>query len=148
MFNISGFGLSVNLIASVTYPIGLQITEFADDSDPVDVPSIQIGDTAMGLNGDLITWSKASPTKVTLNVIPESDNDTALSILLAANRVGRGKVSSRDIITMTIIYPNNTNFITLTNGVITNGVPFSPTQSSGRLKTRSYQFDFENYIGV
>lgn len=146
--NISGFGFSVNIIASTTYPVGLNITQFADDSDPLDVPSLQIGDTAMGINGDLITWSKANPTKVTLSVIPESDNDLALSILLQANRVGRGKTSSRDIIIMNIIYPDQTNFATLINGVITDGTPFLPVQSSGRLKSRSYNFAFENYIGV
>jgi len=147
MFNISGFGLSVNLIASTTYPIGVQVTEFADDSDPLDVPSLQIGDVAMGLNGDLITWSKANPIKLTLNMIPDSTDDITLSILLAANRVGRGKTSARDNITMTIFYPNQ-NFITLANGVITDGVPFAPTANSGRLKTRSYAFSFETYVGV
>jgi hypothetical protein len=60
MQNISGFGLSINIIASNSFPIGLLITEFADDSDPFDLPSIQIADKAMGLNGDLIIWSKAN----------------------------------------------------------------------------------------
>ena len=147
MFNISGFGLSVNLIASTTYPIGVQLTQFADDADPLDVPSLQIGDVAMGLNGDLITWSKANPIKLTLNMIPDSTDDITLSILLAANRVGRGKASTRDNLTMTIFYPNQT-FITLANGVITDGVPFAPTANSGRLKTRSYAMSFENYVGV
>jgi hypothetical protein len=147
MFNISGFGTSVNLIASTTYPIGVQITEFADDADALDVPDLQIGDVAMGLNGDLITWSKANPIKLTLNIIPESDSDITLSILLAANRVGRGKISARDKIIMNVFYPNG-SFINLANGVITNGVPFSPVANSGRLKTRAYQFSFETYNGI
>jgi hypothetical protein len=147
MFNISGFGVQVNLIASTTYPIGVQITQFADDSDPFDVPALQIGDVAMGLNGDLITWSKANPIKITLSVVPQSNDDTTLSILLAANRVGRGKVSARDLITMSVIYPND-SFITLTNGVITDGIPLSPVANSGRLKTRTYNFSFESYNGV
>jgi len=149
MFNVSGFGTSVNILASVTYPIGLQITEFADNSDPLDIPSLQIGDVAMGLNGDLITWSKANPIKVTISVIAQSDNDTALSILVAANRVGRGKISTRDVITMVVSYPgSNRTPVTLINGVITNGVPLSPVSSDGRLKTRSYEFSFESYVGV
>jgi hypothetical protein len=146
-FNISGFGLSVNLIASTTYPIGLNITEFADDANPLDVPSLQIGDVAMGLNGDLITWSKANPIKITLNVIPDSDNDLALSILLAANRVGRGKSSARDNITMNVFYPNQL-FVTLINGVITDGMPFVGVANSGRMIERAYNFSFENYIGI
>lgn len=146
MQNISGFGISINLLASKTYPLGITITEFADDNDPLDVPSLQIGDSAMGLNGDLIAWSKANPIKVNLSVIPSSQNDRNLSILLDANRVGKGKIGSRDIITMNIIYPAQ-NFVQLINGIITDGMPFSPVASSGRQKSKTYSFTFENKIG-
>lgn len=147
MYNISGNGLSISLVASTTFPLGININQFADDSDPLDVPSIQISDVAMGLNGDLITWSKAVPIKITLSVIPKSDNDVALSILLASNRIGRGKVSNRDVITMNVSYPDG-SYVTLTDGIITDGIPFSPTANSGRLKTRTYQFSFQTYIGA
>jgi hypothetical protein len=146
MQNITGFGLSINLIASITFPAGFIINQFADDSDPLDVPSLQIGDSAMGLNGDLIAWSKANPIKLTLDVIPSSDNDINLAILLENNRVGRGKLGAKDLITMSLIYPAS-NTITLTNGIITDGIPFSPVSSAGRLKSKSYQFTFENRVG-
>jgi hypothetical protein len=76
-------------------------------------------------------------------VIPGSFSDLNLAVLFEANRVGRGKIGARDIITMTGIYPNGTPII-LTNGVITDGNPGSPVASSGRLKSKSYQFSFEN----
>lgn len=146
-FNISGFGLSVTLLASTTFPTGIIINQFSDDTDALEVPSLQIGDVAMGLNGDLITWHKANPIKTSLSVVPQSDNDTSLGILLAANRVGRGKISANDEITMIVTYQNQ-RFITLTGGVITDGIPFAPVASSGRLTTRVYQFAFESYIGA
>lgn len=144
--NISGYGISINLIASNTFPVGFTITEFADDTDPIDVPSLQIGDTAMGLNGDLITWAKANPIKANISVIPNSTDDRNLSILLDSNRPGKGKVPAQDIITLNVLYPSG-NFIQLINGVITDGMPFSPVANSGRLKTRTYNFSFENRIG-
>jgi len=147
MSNISGFGLIVNVRASKTFPLGIPITQFADDSDPLDIPSLQIADSAMGLNGDLVTWSKANPIKVTLNVLPNTVDDIELSILLEANRVGRGKVGARDIITMTLLYPSG-NFVTLTTGTITDGIPSSPVSSAGRLKTKSYSFTFEGRVGA
>jgi len=143
MQNISGFGLSVNVLASNTFPVGLLLTEFADDADPFDMPSLQIADKAMGLNGDLIIWSKPNPIIVTLNVIPQSFTDLNLAILLEANRVGRGKIGARDVINMTAFYPNGSPII-LTNGAITDGIPGSPVASAGRLKSKSYQFAFEN----
>jgi hypothetical protein len=145
--NISGFGLGITILASNTYPVGIQITQYSDDSDPLDIPGLQIADSAMGLNGDLIVWSKANPIKATVSVIPQSDNDKDLSILLSSNRPGKGKAPVRDVISMVIGYPDG-NFVLLSNGVITDGTPLSPVASSGRLKTRTYSFTFESYVGV
>jgi hypothetical protein len=143
MENISGFGLVINLVASTTFPAGVLITQFADDADPFDIPSIQIADTAMGLNGDQIGWSKPNPIKITLNVIPQSDDDLNLAVLLEANRVGRGKQGARDIITLTGIYPNASPII-LSNGIITDGIPGTAVASSARMKSKNYSFSFEN----
>lgn len=145
--DVSSFNSKINLIASSTFPAGFIITQGADDADFYDVPSVQIGDSAMGINGDLIKWSKANPLKVTLNVIPFSDDDINLGILLEANRVGKGKQSARDIITLSILYPND-DFVTFLNGIITDGMPANAASSSGRLKTKSYAFAFENKVGI
>lgn len=142
MQDISVFGLQLNLVASVTFPAGFLITQFADDADPFDIPSLQIADKAMGVNGDLITWSKANPLEVTINVVPGGEDDTNLNILLNANRVGRGKFSARDIITMAGVYPDGRT-VTLTQGKLTNGSPARSGASSGRLKTKPYVFAFE-----
>ena len=147
MENISGFGLRANLIASNTYPVGFVISEFADDADPFDLPSLQVADSAMGLNGDLIVWSKANPVKITISVVPTSFDDINLSILLQANRPSRGKIPARDVITLTGIYPSG-SFVTLTNGIITDGIPSQSVSSAGRFKTKTYNFSFESYITI
>lgn len=144
MQDISGFGLRINIKASNTFPAGIDVTEFADDADPFDMPSIQIADKAMGLNGDMIVWSKAVPITPTLNVIPGSDADRNLAVLLEANRVGKGKQSARDVITMTGIYPDGRTVI-LGSGKITDGMPGNSVASSGRFKSKPYAFAFESY---
>lgn len=144
--DISGFGLSVIVIASSTFPAGAVVTQFADDADPFDTPAIALADKAMGLNGDLVVWSKASPIEVTMNIIPGSDDDDNLEILAEANRVGAGKVSAQDNITLQAVYPSG-KVLTLTNGRITNGTVAPSVASSGRLKTRAYMFTFENRAG-
>lgn len=141
--DISAFGIRLRLIASTTFPVGIDITQFADDGDSLDMPSQQIADKAMGLNGDLITWSKANPLNLTINVIPNSDDDRNLSVLLEANRVARGKFGSRDTITLTAIYPDGKS-ITWDEGRITDGIPGLALASSGRMKTKPYIFTFEN----
>lgn len=140
--DISGYGLRINLRASNTFPQGITLTQFADDGDPIDNPTQQITDKAMGLNGDMPYWSKANPIMATINLIPDSDDDRNMAALVAANIVGRNKRSAKDIITMTIVYPDGrTN--TLNNGIIETGAVLTSVASAGRKKSKSYAFAFE-----
>lgn len=143
MDDISVFGIRVQVVASETFPSGINITQFADDADPFDSPSIQIRDKAMGVNGDLISWSKANPIPVTLNVVPNSEDDKNLSVLFEANRVGKGKQGARDVITITAVYPDGRT-ASFTQGVITDGMPANSATSAGRMKSKPYAFAFEN----
>jgi len=143
MQDISAFGIRVQLVASVTFPAGITLTQFADDGDSLDVPQQQIADKAMGVNGDLIVWSKANPLNVTINIIPGSEDDLNMSVLLEANRVARGKRGARDTITLTAIYPDETTQ-TWSLGRITDGIPGKALAASGRMKTKPYMLTFEN----
>lgn len=145
--DISGFGSQVNLIASVTFPAGFSVTQFADDTDPFDQPSVQIADKAMGLNGDLLTWSTANPLPLTLAVVPGSDDDRNLSVLAEANRVGKGKNSARDIITLVAIFPDGKTE-TFVSGKITDAMLGKSIASAGRQKSKVYMFSFENKIST
>lgn len=143
MSDISVFGIRVQVVASQTFPSGINITQFADDADPFDAPSMQIRDKAMGVNGDLISWSKATPIALTINVVPNSDDDKNLAVLFEANRVGKGKQGARDVINITAVYPDGRT-ASFTQGVITDGQPANSAQSSGRMKSKAYAFAFEN----
>jgi hypothetical protein len=143
MYDISGFGTSVEISASVTFPSGFTVTEFADDADSVDTPSLAVADTAMGVNGDLIVWSKANPIKVTISVIPDGDDDSNLQALWAANRVAKGQQSARDIIEATVAYPSGKT-VQLSSGKILEGIPFNSIASAGRFKSKPYMFVFED----
>jgi hypothetical protein len=145
--DISGFGTVVTLTASVTFPAGLTITQFADDNDPVAIGAVQIADSAMGLNGDLVKWAKATVLPVVLNVIPDSDDDINLQVLFDANRVAKGKFSTRDDINMTISYPDG-SIVIFTGGFCINGEFGKSVASAGRLKTKTYSFTFENKVGA
>jgi hypothetical protein len=141
--DVSGFGTILNMVASNTFPNGFTISAFADDGDPIDLPAITINGSAMGLNGDLITWSKASEIKASIAVIEGSADDINLAIVMEANRVGKGKVSAQDAITLTAVYPSGKT-ITFNPGVMVQGQPEPSVASAGRLKTKKYDFVFEN----
>jgi hypothetical protein len=143
MQNISAFGLVAHFLASVTFPNGVSITEFGDDADPLDTPELDLADSAMGTNGDMIVWSRPQGIEITIAVIATSADDINLAQVFEANRVGKGKTSARDIITGTINYPMG-GVAQLSNGIMVTGTALPPVQSSGRLKTRTYRFRFEN----
>lgn len=147
MKDISGYGLQINIRANNTFPAGFTITQLADDSDPLDLAAVSLADTAMGLNGDLVSWSKATALPMVLNVIPGSEDDINLSILADANRVARGKFSSRDVIDATIIYPDG-GVVSLYSGKITDASMGRSVSGGGRIKTKSYSFVFESKTGV
>jgi len=143
MNDISAFGFRLQVIASETFPSGISITQFADDADPFDAPSMQIRDKSMGVNGDLITWSKANPIPITLNVVPGSEDDWNLGVLFEANRVGKGKFGARDVVSIVAIYPDG-SVASFSQGVITDGQPANSATSAGRMKSKNYSFAFEN----
>lgn len=140
--DIGGFGSELTIFADQTFPNGLTITEFADDADPVDSPSIQVRDKAMGLNGRLVTWGKAAPILLTINVIPDTEDDINLKLLFDNNRVARGVRPVNDQIDATLIYPSGdtTSFST---GSVTDYMPTNSIASSARFKSKPYSFAFE-----
>jgi len=146
MNNVSGFGTVLNIVASKSFPAGFTITQFSDDSDPINIDPVTLTDTAMGVNGDLIAWGKASPIKLVLSVIPDSEDDQNLAILAENNRVGKGKTSNYDVITLTKTDPAG-NTTTFGNGAIISAPIGTSLAGSGRAKTKVYTFAFENKSG-
>lgn len=145
MQDISGQGLSLRITASNTFPSGFNVTQFADDADPFDMPTIQLGDDGMGLNGDMPFWSTANAIPVTINVIPGSEDDINLSVLAEANRVGRNKTGARDQVTLVASFADGKT-LTFDPGYIREAMRGFSVASAGRKKSKSYVFRFENMI--
>ena len=139
----SGFGTTINIKASETFPAGFEVSFFADDADPIDMPQLQINDKAMGVNGDMVTWSKANPIPCTIALLPNTEDDDNMQVLAASNRAVRGRRPVRDIITATITYPDG-SVVRLLRGKLTDAPMGKSLASSGRIKTNSYVFAFED----
>lgn len=145
MEDISGFGLSVTIFASKTFPAGFTISQFADDSDPFDNPDIDILSEAMNVNGELVTWLTPQPININLNMIPNTEDTKNLDILFDANRAAYKKSVVRDKITIVANYPDGSKK-TLANGRPKIYAPASSVASAGRFKSRHYQFVFEGSV--
>ena len=143
--NVSAFGIKVALRANVTYPVPIVLTQFADETDPFDIPSIAIAETAKGVNGDLVTWSSANPVNITLAMIAGSDDDEAMSLLFQANNPSGLATPSGDIIVLTAIYPD-TSVVVASGGVPLEFMPGKSVATAGRLKSNTYTFSFEQIV--
>lgn len=145
MNNESATGIKAFLTASHTFPAGFWISEFADDRDAVAVENTPVNEVAMGPNGDMVFWGTPKPIPVKLGVINGSESDENLRILYNANRVAKNKASVKDIITLTVHYPDGRKII-CNNGVITDGPALPTAVSSARINGNEYSFAFENVI--
>ncbi|SFN98207.1 phage tail fiber protein [Xenorhabdus japonica] len=144
MYDVSATGLSLVIQASTTFPAGIQITRFADDADPLDLPAVDIAQTGMDINGNLNYWSTPTPQTITINVLAGSEEDENLAILLEANIAKRGRRHAGDIITLVASYGDGST-TTARNGKITNGSRGNSAASAGRLKSKQYTFVFQDF---
>jgi len=144
MSDISVLGSKIRLIFSKSFPLGFDVTQFSDDQDSFDFPELVIAESAMGANGNLVTYSTPNPIELNISVIPDWNGDARnLSIAFANNQPGAGKALIRDNVTAVITTKDNIS-VSLINGSLISGVPYPSGQSSKRLKTLTYKFHFEN----
>lgn len=142
---VDGVGVEITLSASESFPAGLSLTYFSDDGDSIDIPTVEVASSAMGLNGDLLVWNKSSPLNINLSIIPNTPDDRNLSILTEANRYVRGKRMVRDTISLTISYADGRT-LQFGGGRIMSGSIGNGVTSAQRLRTSTYNFTFESLL--
>lgn len=142
MQDVSGAGLSVKIIAVPLFPTGFDVTRFASDTDPFDIPNLTIAETSMGLNGDLEVWTTPVPTVINLSVIPNTEEDENLGIIWDAEKYERNKVHIPNNITMIATYPDG-KIVVLPVGRLTGGPAMNSVSQGKRIKSKTYTFTFE-----
>ena len=143
--DISAMGLKVLVQAVPSFPVGIEITHFADDGDSLNIGEITTMESAMGVNGDLVVWRVATPCEVELNLIPGTDECKDMETLFNLNMTQKNRVSSKDVISMVITHPDGHQSV-LSNGYIVGGKPVQDYSSAGRANSRTFRFVFENNI--
>lgn len=143
--SVSASGIQIAFTVPVIFPTGFVVSQFSDDVDPLDFSEINIGDSAMNINGELAVWTVPSPIPLTVSVRPGSEGDDNLSILFNANRISVNKIVLNSNITATVTYPDNSS-IRLSGGIPVSFTPGKGVGTAGRLKTKTYTFNFENII--
>lgn len=147
MINISGFGLKATIVAIQTFPMGFTIQQFSDDADPLEIQDDVPGNYEMLYDGSLFAFTQANPILVKVSVIPNTEDDTNLKILLGARRMANSLLPVSDVTSMVISYPDGGKAI-LSNGTILSGPPADSVKSEGRKRSNTYSFAFGNSTGL
>lgn len=141
VYNVSGFGVSVVVVSTKSFPSGFQLSKFADESDPIQIADMEPTDFEKLHDGSLFFYQKAAPIRITLSVLAGTDDDENLRILLASRKSSAGVIALPDTCTLTLSYPNSSPTV-FTNGSIVGGPPADSVSSNGRRKSNAYQFVF------
>jgi hypothetical protein len=147
MINISGFGTTITVVALSSFPMGFSLSQFADDQDPLVVEEIEPTGYEMLYDGSLFAFDKAAPVRLTVSVIPGSDDDINLKILLQARKGAASIIPLPDQTSVIISYPNGGR-VMLTNGTITKGPLADSILQTGRKRGNTYSFVFGSFAGA
>ena len=141
--NVTGVGAKFIIFdKNGQYPNGYVITEFSDDSDPIDNPNKTIVQYANALNGTLLYWYKTSPNEINISVYADSDGDIYLTSLLQANDPQKNKKIINSELDAQLIY-NNGKVVFMNNGKLVEGSYIGGISSDGKKKTKTFKFIFE-----
>lgn len=147
MEHISGFGTGIVIVAVQSFPMGFKLTKFADDSDPISARDIQPFGYRELYDGNIFTFSQTAPIEVSVSVIPNSEDDINLKILLANKKGGLSLFPFDDITSMVITYPDKGRTV-LSHGSIISGPALDSIQSTGRRKSNTYKLVFASVTGA
>ena len=140
--DVTSTGTTATLIASKTFPIGVQLTQFADKGELFKFGDSEMAKFVQSPNGAMIYYDVASTAKtIDIALIPTSDEDVALFTLAQANQSGVGKRASGDIITLVIDYPKFK--VVYSNGKLLKSPQGYTAGSDGQITANTYSFVFE-----
>jgi hypothetical protein len=147
MINISGFGLSIIVVALSSFPTGFELSAFSDDTDPLTIDPIEPTGFEPLYDGSLFFYDKTAPIKVSVSVIPGSDDDINLKILLQARKGAPPHLPIPDITSMIVRYSDG-GIVGFSKGSIISGPLTDAILSSGRKKSNTYDFVFDVFAGA
>lgn len=144
MSDVSALGFSIIVKDTKIFPQGFVIKQTADGADPFDFPEITFGEATMDANGYMVYASTPVPVNFSINLLPTTDEDINMSILMESHRPARGRRSTGGDITITVQYADGAS--TTAVGVkIMGGAPGRSIQAPSRYKNKAYQFVCADY---
>lgn len=147
MIDISAFGTGINIVATTSFPYGFPLSQFADDEDPISIEDLEVSGFEKLYDGSIFTFDKTSPVLLSVGVMPNTDDDANLKILMQMRKSSQHILPLPDTTSMVITYPDGGRVI-LSNGTILKGAIADSITAQGRKKGNVYHFVFGTFAGA
>lgn len=147
MIDVSAFGTGITIVSTASFPVGFQVTSFADDEDPLAIEPLEVSGFEKLYDGNIFTFDKTSPVLLSIGVNANTDDDINLKILLQARKSSPQLLPLPDTTTMVISYPDGGRVV-LSNGLMISGAIADSISSAGRKKGNVYHFVFGTFAGA
>ena len=125
---------------------GIQITDFMDDANPIDIQDTEVANIEWSCNGRMIRTVKPSSVIISITVIPGSPSDQTLHSMWQRNFNGSLDLdASDDPITLSIT-PGNPKMHSYiySNGTFLSGAAGVTANGQGKFGGNTYTFSFES----
>ncbi len=147
MIDVSGFGTSVVILSTASFPVGFSVTQFAHDKKPLIVDTTRpIGSVEL-YDGSLFFFNKTAPIRIHIAVIAGSDDDMNMKIMLQSRKSAVKIIPLPDVTTMTITYGDGGR-VMLANGSIIEGPLADTISQDGQRESNTYTFEFGSFAGA
>lgn len=147
MIDISAFGTKINIVATTSFPMGFSLSAFADDEDPLSVAEVEVSGFEKLFDGSIFTYDKTSPVLLSVGILPNSDDDINLKVLMQMRKSTTSILPIKDVTTMIVTYPDGGR-IALSEGTILSGALADSITRQGRKKGNVYHFVFGSFSGA
>lgn len=138
--NISVSGLQISVLGSKVLPV-FTLTSFADDADPFDIGTVDISDQGINANGDMVVWSTPVVKEITINLIPNSEDDRNMQLVASSNLTQGRSYKVLDELQLVGSYPDGTRVVA--KGCVLKSADIGTKSAQFRRKTNQYVFAFQ-----
>jgi len=146
MIDISTAGSGVTIFSLSSFPMGFRLTAFADDVDALNIEATEVSGFEKLYDGNIFTFDKTSPILLTVGIIPNTEDDINLKIMLQKRKSTSSIIPVADDATIVIVYADGGRNV-LSKGSILGGPIADSLSASGRKKSNEYHFVFGSFDG-
>lgn len=146
MIDISTAGSGITIFSLNSFPMGFQLKAFADDVEAFAIDPTEVSGFEKLYDGNIFSFDKTSPILLSVGVIPNTEDDINLKIILQKRKSSPSILPILDTVTMVVSYTDGGRVV-FSNGTILGGSLADSLASRGRKKSNEYHFAFGSFDG-